>query len=116
MHNINKPRFLSSVFLLTLITGLVYFNQPASAALFAQTQLLLSEYLGWFIILVANGFLIFTIYLTFTRAELVSVFTYYCHIGYLAESGGKVRATNGTDNITSLNFVYSNSICSFKFK
>ena len=67
MNNINKPRFLSSVFLLSLITGLVYFNQPGSAALFAQTQLLLSEYLGWFIILVANGFLIFTIYLIFTR-------------------------------------------------
>ena len=62
MNNINKPRFLLSVFLLSLITGLVYFNQPGSAALFAQTQLLLSEYLGWFIILVANGFLIFTIY------------------------------------------------------
>ena len=32
------------------------------------------------------------------RAELVSVFTYYCHIGYLAESGGKVRATNGNNS------------------
>jgi hypothetical protein len=29
------------------------------------------------------------------RAELVSVFTYYCHIGYLAEEGGVIRATNG---------------------
>jgi len=29
------------------------------------------------------------------RAELVSVFTYYCHIGYLAEDGGVIRATNG---------------------
>lgn len=29
------------------------------------------------------------------RAELVSVFTYYCHIGYLAENGGRIRATNG---------------------
>ena len=29
------------------------------------------------------------------RAELVSVFTYYCHIGYLAEEGGKIRALNG---------------------
>jgi hypothetical protein len=27
--------------------------------------------------------------------ELVSVFTYYGHIGYLAEYGGKIRATNG---------------------
>ena len=29
------------------------------------------------------------------RAELVSVFTYYGHIGYLAETGGRIRATNG---------------------
>ena len=32
------------------------------------------------------------------RAELVSVFTYYCHIGYLAENGGKIRATNGNNS------------------
>ena len=29
------------------------------------------------------------------RAELVSVFSYYGHIGYLAENGGKIRGTNG---------------------
>ena len=29
------------------------------------------------------------------RAELVSVFSYYAHIGYLAEDGGIIRATNG---------------------
>jgi hypothetical protein len=29
------------------------------------------------------------------RAELVSVFTYYCHVGYLASNGGIMRATNG---------------------
>ena len=32
------------------------------------------------------------------RAELVSVFTYYSHIGYLAEAGGRVRATNGNNS------------------
>jgi len=32
------------------------------------------------------------------RAELVSVFTYYAHIGYLAEGGGKIRATNGNNS------------------
>jgi len=31
-------------------------------------------------------------------SELVSVFTYYCHIGYLAEVGGKIRATNGNNS------------------
>jgi hypothetical protein len=29
------------------------------------------------------------------RAELVSVFSYYAHIGYLAQDGGIIRATNG---------------------
>jgi hypothetical protein len=32
------------------------------------------------------------------RAELVSVFTYYAHIGYLCENGGKIRATNGNSS------------------
>jgi hypothetical protein len=29
------------------------------------------------------------------RAELVSVFTYYAHVGYLAQAGGVIRAANG---------------------
>ena len=32
------------------------------------------------------------------RSELVSVFTYYAHIGYLAEDGGILRATNGNNS------------------
>jgi hypothetical protein len=32
------------------------------------------------------------------RAELVSVFTYYNYAGYLAENGGKIRATNGNNS------------------
>jgi hypothetical protein len=32
------------------------------------------------------------------RAELVSVFTYYSHIGYFAEQGGVIRATNGNNS------------------
>jgi len=67
MNNINKPRFLSSVFLLTIITVAVYSDLEASAALLSQTQTFLSEYLGWLIILIANGFLIFSIYLVFTK-------------------------------------------------
>ena len=31
-------------------------------------------------------------------SELVSVFTYYNHIGYLSENGGKMRATNGNNS------------------
>ena len=32
------------------------------------------------------------------RSELVSVFTYFCHVGYLAEGGGILRATNGNNS------------------
>ena len=32
------------------------------------------------------------------RTELVSVFSYYGYIGYLAENGGKIRATNGNSS------------------
>ena len=32
------------------------------------------------------------------RAELVSVFTYYSHVGYLAEAGGRIRGTNGNNS------------------
>jgi len=32
------------------------------------------------------------------RAELVSVFSYYAHIAYLAETGGRIRATNGNNS------------------
>ncbi len=32
------------------------------------------------------------------RSELVSCFTYYCTIGYLAESGGKIRAVGGNNS------------------
>ena len=32
------------------------------------------------------------------RSELVSVFTYYNHIGYLSENGGKIRSTNGNNS------------------
>ena len=35
------------------------------------------------------------------RAELVSVFTYYCSVGYFAENGGTIRATNGNNSYGS---------------
>jgi len=35
------------------------------------------------------------------RAELVSVFSYYAHIGYLAQDGGVIRATNGNSSYGS---------------
>ena len=67
MKNLNKVRFLTSVAFLIIITFIVFTNLSASAELFKVTQLFLSEYLGWFIILVANGFLVFSTYLIFTK-------------------------------------------------
>ena len=32
------------------------------------------------------------------KAEIVSCFTYYCHMGYVASSGGKIRALNGNNS------------------
>jgi hypothetical protein len=32
------------------------------------------------------------------RAELVSVFTYYAHVGYLSTEGGRIRGTNGNNS------------------
>ncbi len=67
MNNLNKSRFFISTFLLIAITTIVYTNLSASSAFFSSTQLLLSEYLGWLIIIIANGFLVFSIYLVFTK-------------------------------------------------
>ena len=38
---------------------------------------------------------------TGSLTELVSVFTYYGHCGYLAENGGRIRATNGNTSYGS---------------
>ena len=32
------------------------------------------------------------------RAELVSIFTYYCQVGYFAENGGTIRSANGNNS------------------
>jgi len=32
------------------------------------------------------------------RAELISIFTYYCQIGYFAEDGGVIRSANGNNS------------------
>lgn len=39
------------------------------------------------------------------RTELVSVFSYYAHIAYLAEDGGKIRATNGNSSYGTFGIV-----------
>ena len=67
MNNISKPRFISSVLLILSITIIVSLNSAVSKEFFLDLQTFLSKYLGWMIILLANGFLIFSIYLVFTK-------------------------------------------------
>ena len=67
MHNISKSRFLTSVSLILIITAIVSANSDISESIFLQVQSFLSEYFGWLIIILANAFLIFTIYLLFTK-------------------------------------------------
>ena len=73
MDSLNKPRFFISACLLVVITSIVYANLEASSAFFSSTQLLLSEYLGWLIIIIANGFLIFSTYLIFTKFKNIKL-------------------------------------------
>ena len=67
MNNISKPRFIISVLLILSITVIVSLNASFSKELFSYLQSFLSTYLGWMIIALANGFLIFSIYLLFTK-------------------------------------------------
>ena len=67
MNNISKPRFLISVFLISAITALVSMNSDISESFFLDLQTFLSKYLGWMIIILANGFVIFSIFLIFTK-------------------------------------------------
>ena len=67
MNQISKSRFLLSIILLLLITSWVSLNSSVSAELFSSVQSYLSKYFGWLIILLANSFLVFSVYLLFTK-------------------------------------------------
>jgi len=82
MNNLNKPRFIISALLLMSITVLVFNNLEASSKFFSSTQLAISEYLGWFIILTANGFLLFSFSLIFTRYKDIRLGGYNAQPAY----------------------------------
>ena len=67
MNNISKSRFFTAVASIIFITTVVSLNSSVSEDFFLNLQTFLSKYLGWMIILLANGFLVFSIYLLFTR-------------------------------------------------
>ena len=95
MNNLNKPRFLVSVLLLSIVTLTVLLNLESASNFFRDSQIALSEYLGWFVILTANGFLIFSTYLIFTRfknlklggADALPSYTYPNWIAMLFSAG-----------------------------
>ena len=82
MNNLNKSRFIISALLLISITVLVFNNLEASSKFFSSTQLAISEYLGWFIILTANGFLLFSLSLIFTRYKDIKLGGYNAQPAY----------------------------------
>jgi choline/glycine/proline betaine transport protein len=82
MNNLNKSRFIISALLLMSITVLVFNNLEASSIFFSSTQLAISEYLGWFIILTANGFLLFSFSLIFTRYKDIRLGGYNAQPAY----------------------------------
>ena len=67
MNNLSKPRFIFSILLISIITAVVSLNSDISESFFLDLQAVLSKYLGWMIIVLANGFVIFAIYLIFTK-------------------------------------------------
>ena len=73
MNNLNKSRFFLSVLLLSSITAIVFNNLEASSQFFTNTQIAISETMGWFIILTANGFLVFSIFLIFTKYKNIKL-------------------------------------------
>ena len=58
---IAPKRFLFSVFLIAAFIGLTLTNLKEADQLFAEIQNQISDSLGWLIILLTNGFLVFVI-------------------------------------------------------
>ena len=67
MKNISQSRFFLSIILISIITTIVSLNSDISESFFLDLQASLSMYLGWMIIILANGFVVFAIYLIFTK-------------------------------------------------
>ena len=64
---IAPKRFLFSLFLITAFILITLFNLNEADKLFSEIQKYISDSLGWLIILLANGFLIFVLYLAFGK-------------------------------------------------
>ena len=66
-QNIAPRRFIFSIILISTFIWMTLFNLDEADKLFSEIQQQLSDGLGWLIILLANGFLVFVIYLAFSK-------------------------------------------------
>jgi len=71
--NIAPRRFIFSIILIAGFIGLTLYNLSEADRLFADIQKQLSDGLGWLIILLANGFLVFVIYLAFSKHKKIKL-------------------------------------------
>ena len=71
--NIAPRRFVFSIILIAGFIGLTLYNLSEADRLFADIQKQLSDGLGWLIILLANGFLVFVIYLALSKHKIIKL-------------------------------------------
>ena len=69
--NVAPRRFVFSIILISTFIGITLFNLNEADKLFADIQQQLSDGLGWLIILLANGFLAFVIYLALSKHKKI---------------------------------------------
>ena len=95
LKDIAPKRFFISLALISLFVFWTLTNLEFASQLFLQTQSRISDSLGWMVILAANGFLLFTIYLAFSRfghikiggQEAVPEFSYLSWTAMLFSAG-----------------------------
>ena len=71
--NIAPRRFIFSIILIAGFIALTLYNLSEADKLFADIQKQLSDGLGWLIILLANGFLVFVIYLALSKHKKIKL-------------------------------------------
>ena len=69
--NVAPRRFVFSIILISVFIGITLYNLNEADKLFADIQQQLSDGLGWLIILLANGFLAFVIYLALSKHKKI---------------------------------------------
>ena len=66
-QSIDYKRFFISLFLISVFIGIALINLDTASNLFNSTQSFIANNFGWLIILSANGFLIFCIWIAISK-------------------------------------------------